>query len=216
MAATAQSRDRKTELLLVLSEMALKQATSPVSLRQFSIAAGVSEPTLRHHFTDRQGLVIAILGHLAGYAREFIARTAEPGDTLEASVRGYLDLAKEGVGNDLFARAHAFALVESMHDPVVAQAYLSLIIEPSLGAIEARLAPSLDPDGGQPDMVRDTAFFLYAPVLVAVLHQKLLRGEDTRPLDFEVFFTRLTGLLNSGAGSGSSSYSDSCSDSGGT
>ncbi len=190
--------DRKTELLELLSHTALQQSSAPVSLRQFAIQAGVSEPTLRHHFADRQGLVIAILRHVAAEAASFLARTATPGADYAQSVRGYVDLAMEGFGNDLFARAHAFALVESIHDPIVAQAYLTHIIEPSLAAIEARLSPSLDPDGMQPDKVRDTAFFLYAPVLMAVLHQRLLRGEHVRPLDLPTFFERLTRLLTHG------------------
>ncbi len=198
MAARAQTTDRRTELLEMLSGTALKETSAPISLRQFAIQAGVSEPTLRHHFDDRQGLVIAILRHVAAAAREFLAQCAIPGADHAQSVRGYVDLAMRGVENDVFARAHAFALVESMHDPEVARAYLTVIIEPSLEALEARLAPSVDPDGTDPDKVRDTAFFLYAPVLLAVLHQRLLRGAEVRPLDFPAFFERLTTLLTKG------------------
>lgn len=190
--------DRKTELLELLSGTALQQASSPVSLRQFAIQAGVSEPTLRHHFHDRQGLVIAILRFVAQGASSFLARTASASDNYADAVQGYVDLAMEGFESDFYARAHAFALVESIHDPVVGQAYLTLIIEPSLAAIEARLQPSLDPDNADPDKVRTTAFFLYSPILMAILHQRLLRGDQVRPLDLPVFFQRLTALLTKG------------------
>ncbi len=190
---------RKIELLDMLSQTALQETSAPISLRQFAIQAGVSEPTLRHHFDDRQGLVISILRHVAGHAREFLYRCAQPGKDFEDSVRGYLDLAMEGFGNDVFARAHAFALVESIHDPVVAEAYLKIVIEPSLAAIEARLAPSLDPEGSDPTKVRETAFVLYSPVLLAILHQRLLKGDEARPMDLPRFFNRLTGMLTRGA-----------------
>jgi AcrR family transcriptional regulator len=189
---------RKEELLADLAAIAVDERTAPVSLRQFAIKAGVSEPTLRHYFNDRQGVVIAILGFFADGARDWLKRSAEPARTVEEAVRGYAGLALEGADTDTFAQAHAFALVESIHDPVVARAYLDLIVEPSLTAIESRLAPSLDPDGTRPDLVRHGAISLYAPILIAVVHQRLLRGAQARPLDMGAFFDDLSALFANG------------------
>ncbi|MFW5661830.1 MAG: TetR/AcrR family transcriptional regulator [Oceanicaulis sp.] len=192
--------DRKGELLAILARTAIAERSAPVSLRQFAIKAGVSEPTLRHYFSDRQGVVIAIIGYFAEGARDWLARSAEPGETLREAVTGYAGLAMEGSRRDVFAQAHAFAFVESIHDRAVARTYLEQIIEPSLQALERRLGPSIDPDGADPDRVRHGAIFLYAPVLVAVLHQRLLAGEETRPLDMSRFFDDLTGLFSTGLG----------------
>jgi AcrR family transcriptional regulator len=203
MAATAaradrSAGDRKTELLQILARTAIADRSAPVSLRQFAIRAGVSEPTLRHYFNDRRGVVTAIIALFAEGARDWLARCAQPQASLEAAVSGYGDMALEGADTDLFAQAHAFALVESIHDPLVARAYLDTIIEPSLKAIEARLAPSLDPDGTHCDSVRHAALALYAPVLIAVLHQRLLKGDEARPLDMGAFFADLAKLFAHG------------------
>lgn len=197
-AHTDAGMDRKSELLVMLAATAIAERSTPVSLRQFAIKAGVSEPTLRHYFTDRKGVVIAIIGYFADGARDWLERSAEPGATLEEAVTGYANLAVEGARSDVFARAHAFAFVESIHDREVARAYLELIIEPSLNALERRLSPSVDPAANNPERVRHSAIFLYAPVLVAVLHQRLLAGEDTRPLDMTRFFEDLTRLFSAG------------------
>lgn len=190
--------DRKTELLRMLAGTAVADGTGPVSLRQFAIRAGVSEPTLRHHFGDRRAVVIAILQFFADNAADFLARTAEPGADVQTAVAGYCALAGEGFDTALFAQAHGFALAESIHDPEVARAYLDIVIEPSLKAIEARLAPSVDPDGADPERVRHAALALYASTLFAILHQRLLKGAEERPLDAGRFFADLTALFSTG------------------
>ncbi len=193
---------RKLELLETLARTAIAERSAPVSLRQFAIKAGVSEPTLRHYFTDRQGVVIAIIGFFAEGARDWLARSAEPAATVVEAVNGYANLAMEGADTDIFAQAHAFALVESIHDPVVARAYLDLIIEPSLQAIENRMRPSVDPDGNEPERVRHAALALYGTVLIAVLHQRLLRGAEARPLDMSGFFGDLAALFTTSTKTG--------------
>lgn len=199
-ASPALHSDRQRELLDMLSVAAVADRSGPVSLRQFAIRAGVSEPTLRHFFKDRQGVVIAILHHFARQADAWLGRSAEPGASLEKSVRGYLDLALQGFDNSLFVQAHAFALVESIHDPVVGRAYLDIVVEPSLKAIEARLASGVDPDGKNPERVRHSALTLYSTMLFAILHQRLLHGDEARPLDMNGFFADLVTLFSHGAG----------------
>ncbi len=198
LTATSRATDRKGELLVILARAATAERSAPVSLRQFAIKAGVSEPTLRHYFSDRQGVVIAIIDYFADGAKSWLDRSAKPAASVEDAVRGYAELALEGADTDIFAQAHAFALVESIHDPVVARAYLDTVIEPSLKAIEARLAPSLDPARADPDRVRHAAIALYAPILIAVLHQRLLRGAEARPLDMGAFFNDLSKLFAEG------------------
>lgn len=196
--AAARATGRKEELLADLARIAIAERSAPVSLRQFAIKTGVSEPTLRHYFTDRRGVVNAIIAYFADGARDWLKRSAEPAESLEQAVQGYAGLALEGADTDIFAQAHAFALVESIHDPIVARAYLDTIIEPSLQAIEHRLSPSLDPAGDAPDRVRHAAIGLYAPILIAVLHQRLLRGAEARPLNMSDFFNDLTALFAQG------------------
>ncbi|MEO0786583.1 MAG: hypothetical protein AAFY10_12875, partial [Pseudomonadota bacterium] len=53
--------DKRASLLATLTDFALNSDLRRPSLRQFAIAAEASEPTLRHYFQDRQGVVVAIL-----------------------------------------------------------------------------------------------------------------------------------------------------------
>ncbi|MEO1039415.1 MAG: TetR/AcrR family transcriptional regulator [Pseudomonadota bacterium] len=190
--------DRKTELLDQLAATAVADRSGPVSLRQFAIKAGVSEPTLRHHFGDRQAVVIAILEYFATQAADFLALSAIADPDLDTAVHGYLDLAMKGVENPLFIQAHSFALVEAIHDPVVARAYLDIIVEPSLKALEARLTASMEANGRSADDIRHTALSLYSSVIFAILHQRLLKGEHARPLDMGAYFDTLRDLLAGG------------------
>ena len=191
-------KDRRHELLSLLAPTAIAERSAPVSLRQFAIKAGVSEPTLRHFFTDRRGVVTALIGYFADGAREFLAESAKPVSRLDDAVSGYGALALAGAQSPRFAQAHAFALVESIHDPQVAKVYLETIIEPSLKALESRLGPSVDPNGAAPDRVRHAALALYAPTLIAILHQQLLKGDEIRPLDMSAFVADLTALFTDG------------------
>jgi AcrR family transcriptional regulator len=191
-------KDRRSELLGLLAPTAIAERSAPVSLRQFAIKAGVSEPTLRHFFADRQGVVIALIAYFADGARQFLEESAKPASTLQDAVSGYGALALAGAQSDFYAQAHAFALVESIHDPEVAKAYLERIIEPSLQALELRLGPSVDPHNANPDRVRHAALALYAPALIAILHQHLLKGDEVRPIDMSAFVADLTTLFTDG------------------
>ncbi len=191
-------KDRRHELLSLLAPTAIAERSAPVSLRQFAIKAGVSEPTLRHFFTDRQGVVTALIGFFAEGAKHFLEQSSQPEASLHEAVSGYGNLALAGAQSRLFAQAHAFALVESIHDPEVARTYLQTIIEPSLQALEHRLAPSVDPEGSNPDRVRHATLALYGPTLIAILHQQLLKGDEIRPLDMSAFVADLTALFTDG------------------
>ena len=195
---TDKSWQRKQDLLEILSATAVSDRDGPVSLRQFAIRAGVSEPTLRHHFGDRRGVVIAILNYFAQQADPFLTLSAQSGETLEEAISGYTQLALGGFENALFIQAHAFALVESIHDPEVARAYLEIIIEPSLRAIETRLQPHLSSKGYDENAIRHAALCLYSPSLFTALHQTLLKGQQARPLDMNAFMSNLSGWLSQG------------------
>lgn len=196
--AVGKTLARRRELLDALAGAALEIGSRPVSLRQFAIQAGVSEPTLRHYFNDRQGVVVAIMEHLADGARDWLERAAAPGGPLEDSLTGFAAFTLAGLENDLFVRAHSFALVEAIHDPVAAEAYRRTMIDPSLKAIEARIAHALGDGARSEARARDTAFAFYAALLFAILHQGPLGGRKDAPLDIGGFLTRLSSVLARG------------------
>lgn len=173
---------KRAALLDILTDFALDGEFHRPSLRQFALAAGTSEPTLRHYFTDRQGLVIAILETIGqrGPAIGIFASVPAPGPTeaLQECLRASLDgLRKHGQ-----MRAHAFGLVEGAACPRAGRAYLDHVLEPELGAI-CRKLEATPGCPREPDTLRAAALATLSPVLVMSLHQDLLGGHVAAPLD---------------------------------
>ncbi len=188
---------KRTALLDTLTEFALNDDLRRPSLRQFAIAAKASEPTLRHYFRDRQGLVIAILGHIhdRGVPLWDVIKTGAP-DTATA-VTEYFRITEAGLTHGGFARAHAFGIIEGMADETVGRAYLELLLDPALEAVSKKMAAT----PGRPETeteCRASAFMMLSPILVMTLHQQLLGGSDASPIDTDGFLKLMQGWLASG------------------
>jgi AcrR family transcriptional regulator len=188
---------KKTALLDTLSEFALNDDLRRPSLRQFAIAAKASEPTLRHYFRDRQGLVIAILQHIHQRAIPLwdVIATGAP-DTATA-VEEYFRVTEAGLTLGGFARAHAFGIIEGMADEKVGQAYLEFLLDPALKAVSDKM----DATPGKPETLderRASAFMMLSPILVMTLHQQLLGGKEASPVDTGSFLKLMQNWLASG------------------
>lgn len=193
---------KRTALLDTLTEFALKDDLRRPSLRQFAIAVEASEPTLRHYFGDRQGVVIAILSHIHNRAIALWDIVATPAETPGAAVEEYYRVSRAGMTHGGFAKAHAFGLVEGMADETVGRAYLELLLDPALEAVSRKLSGT--PDGPKsPAETRASAFLMLAPILVMTLHQELLGGAEVSPLDSDALLGQMQLWLASGlAGKG--------------
>ncbi len=188
---------KRNALLDTLTEFALRDDLRRPSLRQFALAAGASEPTLRHYFRDRQGVVIAILEHIHARAVPLwdVIKTGSP-DTATA-VAEYFRVTEAGLTHGGFARAHAFGLIEGMSDEAVGRAYLEYLLDPALDAVSAKM----DATPGRPETEterRASAFMMLSPILVMTLHQQLLGGKDASPIDTNGFMTLMQTWLASG------------------
>jgi len=188
---------KKTALLDTLSEFALNDDLRHPSLRQFAIAAKASEPTLRHYFKDRQGLVIAILQHIHARAIPLwqVIATGSP-DTASA-VAEYFRVTEAGLTHGGFARAHAFGIIEGMADEKVGQAYLEFLLDPALQAVSDKM----DATPGRPETLAErqaSAFMMLSPILVMTLHQQLLGGKEASPIDTQGFLKLMQTWLASG------------------
>ena len=188
---------KKTALLDALSEFALNDDLRRPSLRQFAIAAKASEPTLRHYFKDRQGLVIAILQHIHQRAIPLWEVIATGATDTATAVKEYFRVTEAGLTHGGFARAHAFGIIEGMADEKVGQAYLEFLLDPALKAV----ADKMDATPGKPETAnerRASAFMMLSPILVMTLHQQLLGGEEASPVDSQGFLKLMQGWLSSG------------------
>lgn len=189
--------EKRASLLNTLTKFALTAHLQRPSLRQFAIAAGQSEPTLRHYFGDRQGLVIEILENLRSKAMPLWIAFAEPSESTEAALDAYFALVSEGLKHGQFARSHAFGLIEGLADEVVGRAYLDKLLEPALQSLCDKLR--VTPGGPRTEVgLRAASLAILSPLMVMTLHQDLLGGAKTAPIDMEA----VARILRSGLGRG--------------
>jgi len=170
-----------------LTDYALSAALTRRSLRQFAIAAEQSEPTLRHYFGDRQGLVIEIIGNLSKRAQVTWEMDAKPAANPAEAVNDYLTFAQAGMEQGIFNRFHAFSLIEAFADNKVGKVYLEKIMEPSLKAFSDKLrsTPGATRDEAE---LRAATLLASAPLLVLGMHQDLLGGKHDAPIDVNKTF----------------------------
>jgi AcrR family transcriptional regulator len=184
---------KRERLAQDLTDFILRSELKRTSFRQLAQAGSVAEPTLRHYFGDREGVAEEILKVLAERARPFIDIVAQPTDALTEAVDAYLKLSMAGIAHGGFARAHMFGLIEGVAHETIGRAYLVELLEPSLKALEERLRPHLGPDAPA-IRLRAAALMLFAPMLLAVIHQKLLGGDEAAPMDLPDLLAQIAEL----------------------
>lgn len=176
--------EKRDRLVQDLADFVLRSDLVRASFRQWAQAGGVAEPTLRHYFGDRECVAREILRVFGERAQPWMAAVAEPTPSLEAAISTYVDLSRVGVATGPFARAHAFGLIEGVADENAGKAYLTELLEPSLAALQARLAAHVPPGTD----LRTVALCLFAPMMLAVIHQDLLGGREAAPMDLDRVF----------------------------
>lgn len=178
---------KRAALLDTLTEFALNSGVQRPSLRQFAMAAKQSEPTLRHYFVDRQGLVIEIIRSIAARSEQIWALVRAPSKDPATAVSEYIKMTEISFREGMFARSHAFGLVEGLADRVVGRVYLESMLEPALNAFREKLAAT---PGGPSDKPHLLAATLVAtgPLFVLALHQNLLEGRELFPMETSEIF----------------------------
>ena len=173
-----------------LTDFALNSDLRRPSLRQFAIAAGASEPTLRHYFGDRKGVVIAILQEIGTRGSSLWSMISTPSSDQETAIVEYFRVSEAGMRHGGFVRAHAFGIIEGIADEMAGRAYLENVLEPALQAIAEKLrkTPGAPTD---PAALKAASFAALSPMLVISLHQDLLGGHQTDPISAEDLFAYL-------------------------
>ncbi|MCA8892965.1 MAG: TetR/AcrR family transcriptional regulator [Hyphomonas sp.] len=186
---------KRAALLESVIDFALSGDIQRPSLRQLAMAAETSEPTLRHYFTDRKGLVIAMMAELGERAQPIWAQLSEPAASVDEAVSACFRHALNRMNDDLFVRMHAFGMVEGMADRDVGQAYLEHVLEPSLDCVCIKLSgtPGTPED---PNELRTAAIAMFSPVIMMSLHQHLLGGRAVAPLDDQSSVQHLSNWLS--------------------
>jgi len=173
---------KRNALVEALTRFAVTAELRRPSLRQFAKAVDTSEPTLRHYFKDRKGVVVAILAHMGKIGRSIRDGIAAPSDSISSAVKDYYLIATPGPQFELYMRAHAFGLIEGIADGTAGKAYLKYMLEPALSTITEKLAAT----PGSPKSaleLRAAAFAILSPLILMGIHQTLLGGAEEAPVD---------------------------------
>ncbi|HET7217975.1 MAG TPA: TetR/AcrR family transcriptional regulator [Vicinamibacterales bacterium] len=192
MSRTSGSRNRNYDskrlgLLKRLGPRLADLSQSRPSFREMAGAAGVSVPTLRHYFADRDGVVQAYLawqGNESARYRPLVSSSDEP---FAQSIRRLLHGSSFGLKDMDRIRTHVVGLTEGLHNERVGPSYLQATLEPLLASVEQRLALHLARGEMRAVDLRHAAVSLVAPLLLAILHQRELGGTRVRSLEMERF-----------------------------
>lgn len=192
MARTSGSRNRdydekRLALLRRLDPRLSDLSIARPSFREMAGAAGVSVPTLRHYFTDREGVVQAYLvwqGSESARYRPLVATTEDP---FPQSIRRVLHGSAFGLKDMGRIRTHVVGLTEGLHNDRVGPSYLQATLEPLLASVEQRLTLHVARGEMRPVDLRHAAISLVAPLLLAILHQRELGGTSVRQMDLDRF-----------------------------
>ena len=192
MARTSGSRNRdydekRLALLRRLDPRLSDLSQTRPSFREMAGAAGVSVPTLRHYFTDREGVVQAYLVWQGGESARYRPLVATTEDPFEYSIRKVLRGSAFGLKDMGRIRTHVVGLTEGLHNERVGPSYLQATLEPLLASVEQRLTLHVARGEMRPVDLRHAAITLVAPLLLAILHQRELGGTSVRQMDFDRF-----------------------------
>lgn len=183
----ADHQEVRRALVQRAAEWLLSPAHAGASFRDLAAACDVSPSTLRHYFADKEALLDEVFAWFARAGEPHLVQAVldVPPD-LEQSLRAFLAQLLVGWRNGV-GGVHTFGLKTGLGDLHFGARYLDTLLEPTLRALEARLARHVAAAQLPPCDLRHAALSLASPVLVALLHQDALGGRACRPLDVDAF-----------------------------
>lgn len=193
MARTRGSRDsdydaKRAALIGCMMDRLARAGDTRPSLRQLADAAGVTIPTLRHYFGDRDGIVDAVFTEWHSRGAVFLDMAACPSGPLAKSLADYLTMFVMANRDFEFAKIIAVGLVEGLLDEGHGPVFLQKALDPMIDALERRLQAHVEAGEMIPGVdLHFAAVSLIGPVLVLCLHQYQLFGQSHLPTDMEAF-----------------------------
>ena len=193
MARTRGSRDREYEdrrRKLVESARArlVQPGGSRASLRDLARACGVTLPTLRHYFPSREDLILEVMQENLAQGQIHLEHMAMPNGRFAESVREALSYTAFGFRQGL-GEIHTLGLTEGLRHSDLGPAFVELVLEPSLDALQKRLSVHIERGEMRPIDSRHAALALLSPVILAFLHQAELGGSQGHPLQLDRYLS---------------------------
>lgn len=192
--------EKRSALLRKLTAYLLRSDVIRPSFRQLAIAAETSEPTLRHYFQNRSGVIVDAFGLIESKSEHFRDTLRQPMTDSAEAVRGYFSYIEMLVKSERYAQVHVLGIRESLEDDDVKAAYLNKFVGPGVEALAERLIQTPGPPHSEED-ARSAAMMIVASSVTLILHQDVLNGRKLMPFDRESYFSRfgdwfLNGLVN--------------------
>lgn len=177
---------KKLSLLEKLTEYLLRDGVYVPSLRQLAIAAETSEPTLRHYFGDRSGLIVAVLEHIGKTDEPILTSLREPQESCEGALNGFMQYLQRFRAHRNYSKIQALGIRESLADEDVQSAYLQKLVRPGVEVLTERFLRSR---GGPATFTeaRSAATMTISASIFMVLHQDVLNGKEHMPIDHETY-----------------------------
>lgn len=157
------------------------------SLNALAAYAGVSRPTLRHYFDDREGAIQAGLVEAARVGGRFMDGLAglPTDDGARTAVEQALTLIVYAWRTVGIGVLHEVGMRIGLEHRATGQTYVDHILEPMLAGLEGLVAHLVEEGRVRPCTPRLAVLQLTSPVFVALLHQDGLGGREVRPLDVD-------------------------------
>ena len=181
--------ERRVALISFLRARLRADGPAP-SMRELAAAADVSVPTLKHYFSDREGVVRAVMEDelvSGSEANGPLEVAATPSGPFARSVRDLLQHADEGFEYGGLTDAHTVGLAEGGRSATLGADYLRLALDPTIEAFADRLRAHQANGEMRTDAdARVAAVQLLSPLVVARLHQDRFGGRDTNPINLSL------------------------------
>ena len=193
----ADYEEKRQRLLDKLTTYVLENDADRPSLRQFSIVAETSEPTLKHYFEDRTGVVIAILENFNRFSEPLKKSFRGPFDSIADAVNTYSARAARMSADRAYTYANLFMMRECLSDPDIFKEYVKNITEP---AIEALAEGFVRSKGGPRNFAhaRTAAKMIVTNALSLTFQKHILGDDDQEPLDFAGQFNLMANWMLKG------------------
>ena len=186
----------RARLLEAVEARLLKPDGAQSSFLELASAAGVSVPTLRHYFGTHEALLSEVMSDLRRKSLPYLYSGAvEDHGDVRQSLKWMLEQ---------FARSwplytgpsHAFCLAAGIGHESLGPTYVRELLEPTLQAIETRLARHMAQGELRQSELRGATLALFGPLMLALLHQHQLGGARERSMDLQAFIQQhLEGFL---------------------
>lgn len=186
--------DKRRLILRCMAALVFSAPGARPSFRQFAASAGVSEPTLRHYFKDRDGCVAAILEFFGQNGQFVWRRLSQPARGPREAVAETFEISRSGMMAGGFIQAHTFGVVESAGNPRVAKVYRERILDPAIEAIVSKIiaTPGMTTDPREAGAI---SWAIFSPLLVLGLRRHFLSDIGHKDAETDAFFESIEGML---------------------